>query len=139
MIQLIIGEKGKGKTKVLLDAANKAAESANGNIIFIDKDNSHMYELKNNIRLVNSKDFDIDNADAFIGFVSGIISADYDLEEIFIDRMLPVANVEAKDAADVLTRIQKLADARNIKITVSLSVVKSDLNADLTDKVIAEL
>ena len=139
MIQLIVGEKGKGKTKVLLDAANKAAESANGNIIFIDKDNSHMYELKNNIRLVNSKDFDIDNADAFIGFVSGIVSADYDLEEIFIDRMLPVANVEAKDATDVLSRIQKIADARDIKITVSLSVVKSDLSADLADKVIAEL
>lgn len=139
MIQLIIGEKGKGKTKVLLDAANKAAENANGNIIFIDKDNSHMYELKNNIRLVNSKDFDIDNADAFIGFVSGIVSADYDLEEIFIDRMLPVANVEAKDANAVLERIQKIADARDIKITVSLSVVKSDLSAGLTDKVIAEL
>lgn len=139
MLQLIIGEKGKGKTKILLDAANKAAEAVSGNIIFIDKDNSHMYELKNNIRLVNSKDFSISNADEFIGFVSGIISADYDLEEIFIDRMLPVAGIEAADADKVLSRIAAITEAHNIKVTVSLSVVKSDLSAEIAANVINEL
>lgn len=139
MLQLIIGEKGKGKTKILLEAANKAAETVTGNIIFIDKDNSHMYELKNNIRLVNSKDFSISNADEFIGFVSGIISADYDLEEIFIDRMLPVAGIEAADADKVLSRVAAIANTHNVKVTVSLSVVKSDLSSDMAANVVNEL
>ena len=139
MIQLIIGEKGKVKTKVLLDVANKAAEAANGNVVFLDKDNSHMYELKNTIRLINVKDYDISTKDEFIGFVSGIISADHDLEEMFIDRLLPLAGIETAEANEVLGKIAKIADANNVKITVSLSVVKSDLNADLADKVVTEL
>lgn len=139
MIQLIIGEKGKGKTKVLLEVANKAAESAKGNVVFVDKDNSHMYELKNTIRLINAKEYDINTKDEFIGFISGIISADHDLEELLIDRLLPLAGIEAADADEVLKRISKIADANNVKITVSLSVVKSDLSAELVDKVVTEL
>lgn len=139
MIQLIIGEKGKGKTKVLLEAANKAAEVANGNIVFIDKDNSHMYELKNTIRLINAKDYDVNTKDEFVGFVAGIISADHDLEELFIDRLLPLANIEAADADEVLKKIAKISETNNVKITVSLSVVKSDLSADLADKIVTEL
>lgn len=139
MIQLIIGEKGKGKTKVLLEAANKAAEAANGNIVFIDKDNSHMYELKNTIRLINAKDYDVNTKDEFVGFVAGIISADHDLEELFIDRLLPLANIEAADADEVLKKIAKISETNNVKITVSLSVVKSDLSADLAEKIVTEL
>lgn len=139
MIQLIIGEKGKGKTKVLLEMANKAAADVKGNMVFIDKDNSHMYELKNNIRLINTSDYAIDSKEAFIGFVSGIISADHDLETLYIDRLLPLAGIEASEANEVLDKISKVAKANNVDVTVSLSVVKSDLNAELAESVVTEL
>ena len=65
MIQLIIGEKGKGKTKILLDRANKAMKEANGNIVYLDKSKQHMYELNNRIRLIDVTAYPITNSDAF--------------------------------------------------------------------------
>ena len=68
MIQLIIGEKGKGKTKILLDKANQAIKEANGNIVYLDKSKQHMYELNNRIRLIDVTNFPISNCDVLIGF-----------------------------------------------------------------------
>ena len=80
MVQLIVGKRGKGKTKQLLDKANSVVKEANGSVDFLDKSAQHMYELSNKIRLINVNEFPIDSEDAFIGFVSGIISQDHDLE-----------------------------------------------------------
>ena len=79
MIQLIIGEKGKGKTKVLLDKANSEIKNVNGNIVYLDKSAQHMYELNNKVRLIDVTGFPITNSDEFLGFVCGIISQDHDL------------------------------------------------------------
>ena len=65
MIQLIVGEKGKGKTKFLLEKVSEAAKSAKGNVVFIDNDLSHMYEIKNTVRFVNVSDYDITGATEF--------------------------------------------------------------------------
>lgn len=119
MVQLLAGEKGSGKTKVLLEKANAAAASAKGNVVFVDKDNSHMYELKNNIRLVNVSDYDVIGADALAGFLAGLAAADHDLEEIFIDRLAAIAG---EDYEKVVKTLSKLADNNNINCTASVSV-----------------
>ena len=74
MVQLIIGEKGKGKTKVLLDKVNEEVLSASGNYVYLDKSSKHMYELNNKVRLIDVSNYYIENAEQFIGFISGIIS-----------------------------------------------------------------
>ena len=81
MIELIVGRKGKGKTKVLLEQVNTAIKEANGNIVYLDKNTKHMYELNNKVRLIDSTVFPIKNADEFVGFICGILSQDHDLEE----------------------------------------------------------
>ena len=74
MIQLIVGKKGKGKTKHLLAKVNDAIKGAKGNIVYLDKRSKHMYELNNKVRLINVKDYGIENCDEFVGFICGIIS-----------------------------------------------------------------
>ena len=82
MVQIIAGEKGKGKTKKLLETVNAAVMAANGNIVYLDKSQKHMYELSNRVRLVNVTDYPITNCDEFMGFICGIVSQDNDLEEL---------------------------------------------------------
>ena len=90
MIQLIVGRKGKGKTKYLLDKVNAAIKEASGNIVYLDKSGKHMYELNNKIRLINVKDYGITTSEEFIGIVCGIISQDHDLEEVYFDSFLTI-------------------------------------------------
>ncbi len=139
MVQLIVGEKGKGKTKVLLDKVNEAAKSANGNIVFLDKDSQHMYELKNSIRLVNTKDYFISNPEEFVGFVSGIIASDHDLEQIYIDRFFKVSFADDSQVAEVLRRLDKISEKFDVVVTVSISITSAEVADDLKSKIIAEL
>ena len=139
MIQLIVGEKGKGKTKILLDKVNEAAKSAKGNLVFIDKDSSHMFELKNSIRLVNVGEYRVKSSEEFTGFVSGIISADHDLEQLFIDTFLISAAVKDNDYIDALRKIDEISTKFNVSVTVSISVTKGDLPEDLESKVVVAL
>ena len=97
MVQIIAGKKGKGKTKHLLDKANAAITEAKGSIVYLDKSSKHMYELSNKIRLINVKGFDVTDSSGFIGFISGIISQDHDLEVMFLDSFLKLACLEGLD------------------------------------------
>ena len=139
MIQLIVGEKGKGKTKIILDKANGSADTASGNVVFLDCDNSHMYELKNSIRLINSSEYYIENAEEFAGFVAGIISADHDLQELFIDRILKVAKTDEESVFSLLEKIDRIAEKNSVKVTISVSVTKEQLPEQFKTKVVCAL
>ncbi|MBQ9444076.1 MAG: twitching motility protein PilT [Lachnospiraceae bacterium] len=139
MIQLILGEKGKGKTKVLLDKANEAAKSAKGSLVFVDKDSSHILELKNSIRLVDVSKYALSSSDEFYGFTAGIISADHDLEQLFIDALLLTAYIKDDDYIDLLRKIDRLSETYGITVTISMSVTKDQLPGDMADKVIVAL
>ena len=93
MVEIIAGEKGKGKTKYLLDKVNDSVKSASGNIVYLDKSQKHMYELNNKVRLINVTDFPITNCDEFLGFICGIVSQDHDLQEMYLDSFLTIASV----------------------------------------------
>ena len=82
MIQIIAGEKGQGKTKRLLDMANEAGKVADGNIVFIDDDKRHMFDLSYNIRFVETSSFIMDDHRMFYGFIRGILSQDSDIETV---------------------------------------------------------
>ncbi|MCR5773597.1 MAG: twitching motility protein PilT [Lachnospiraceae bacterium] len=139
MIQLITGEKGKGKTKVLLDKANETAKNAKGSLVFVDKDSSHILELKNSIRLVDVSKYVISNSDEFYGFVAGIVSADHDLEHLYIDAFLKTAYIKDEEYVEVLRKIEKLSDNYGVTVMVSISVTKDQLPEDMADKIIVAL
>ena len=72
MVQLIVGDKGKGKTKYLLDKVNAEVKEAEGNIVYLDKSSKHMHELDNKVRLINVSEYPVKNADQFLGFICGV-------------------------------------------------------------------
>ena len=104
MVQLIVGNKGKGKTKHLLDKVNTEVKSATGNITYLDKSTKHMFELNNKIRLINVTDYMINNSDEFLGFICGILSQDHDLQQMYFDSFLTIACLEGKDVSHVLNK-----------------------------------
>ena len=127
MVSIIAGEKGKGKTKILLEKANEAVLKANGSVIYLDKSSKHMYELNNKIRLINVSEFPIMSADGFIGFISGLISSDHDIEAIFLDSFLKLAVLEGADITSAIDRIETLGEKYGITFVISVSADASNL------------
>ena len=122
MVQIIAGNKGKGKTKHLLDMANNSIKKAEGSIVYLDKSSKHMYELNNRIRLINVNEFPIGNSQGFVGFISGIISQDHDIEIMFLDSFLKLACLEGEDISETITSLEKLSAKYNVNFVLSISM-----------------
>ena len=139
MVELIVGKKGKGKTKVLLDRLNGAVKEANGSIVYLDKSTKHMYELNNKVRLIDVSSYPLKNADEFVGFICGIISQDHDLEQIYLDSFLKVSKLEDADVTDTLDQLDKIGEKYGISIVVSISLDKEEIPEALQDKIAVAL
>ncbi len=139
MVQIIAGDKGKGKTKYLLDQANAAIREAKGSIVYLDKSSKHMYELNNRIRLINVKGFDINDSSGFIGFVCGIISQDHDLEIMYLDSFLKLACLEGQDISDTIQELKKIGDQFHVTFVLSISMDADQLPAGVRDLVTISL
>lgn len=122
MVELIIGNKGKGKTKVLLERAQADLNDSTGNIIFLDKDLKHIHGLDYKIRLVDMSDFDVNSTEAFMGFVNGVISQNNDIEEIILDSYLSIAYIDTDEGmVDSIEKIKEISDRFGIKFLLSVS------------------
>ena len=139
MVELIVGKKGKGKTKVLLDRVNGSVKEANGSIVYLDKSTKHMYELNNKVRLIDVSSYPLKNADEFVGFICGIISQDHDLEQIYLDSFLKVSKLEDADVTDTLDQLDKIGEKYGISIVVSISLDKEEIPEALQDKIAVAL
>ena len=139
MVELIVGKKGKGKTKVLLDRVNNAVKEANGSIVYLDKSTKHMYELNNKVRLIDVSSYPLKNADEFVGFICGILSQDHDLEQIYLDSFLKVSKLEDADVTDTLDQLDKIGEKYGISIVVSISLDKEEIPEALQDKIAVAL
>ena len=139
MVQLIVGKKGKGKTKQLLDKVNAEVKTANGNIVYIDKSTKHMFELNNKVRLISATDYPLKNSDEFIGFICGIISQDHDLEQMYLDSFLKIAKLEDADITETIDKLDELGEKYNITFVLSISLDADDLPENAKSKVIVSL
>lgn len=140
MIEIICGEKGKGKTKVLLDKVNSSVATATGNVVYLDKSQKHMYELNNKVRLINVIDYPVTNCDEFLGFICGIVSQDHDLEEMYLDSFLTIASIDSD--ADIVKSMEKLdiiSEKYKVRFILSVSKNKADLPECAKAKVIKSL
>lgn len=130
MVKLLIGHKGTGKTKKMIDMANASLESVNGSVVFINKNQRLTYDLKYRIRVISMEDFDkITNIDEYIGFLYGVVSQDHDIEVIYIDSILKHADVKLSDIEGFLERINEISTAYGMDFVVSLSAEKEELGA----------
>lgn len=140
MVQLIVGKKGKGKTKIILEMVNKEVATATGNIVYLDKGNDHMYELNNKVRLINVKDYGVANSDEFVGFIRGIVSQDHDLQQVYFDGFLNISCIDGYEKAEeVLNKLDSISDTYGFKIIASISIDEADLSESLKSKVLVAL
>ena len=128
MVKLLIGHNGSGKTGQMIQLANDSVETSNGSIIFINKNQRLMYELKHSIRVICMEDYEhITNIDEYIGFVYGIISSDHDIEVIFIDSILKHADVTLGDLPEFIDRLKAISEIYGLDFVVSVSADKEEM------------
>ncbi|MGN0416291.1 MAG: twitching motility protein PilT [Agathobacter sp.] len=140
MIEIICGEKGKGKTKELLNRVNNSIATATGNVVYLDKSQKHMYELNNKVRLINVMDYPITDCDEFLGFICGIISQDHDLEEMYLDSFLTIASIESDvDIVKAIEKLDVISEKFKVRFILSVSKNKDDLPECAKAKVIVAL
>ena len=139
MIEIICGEKGKGKTKELLNRVNNSIATAAGNVVYLDKSQKHMYELNNKVRLINVTDFPVSNCDEFLGFICGIVSQDHDLQEMYLDSFLTIANIEDGQLNHAIEKLDIISEKYNVKFVLSVSRNEADLPECAKAKIIISL
>lgn len=139
MVQIIAGRKGKGKTKHLLDMANDSIKKAIGSIVYLDKSSKHMYELNNRIRLINVNEFPIITSQGFVGFISGIISQDHDIETMFLDSFLKLACLEGEDISETIATLENLSAKYDVNFVLSVSMDAGEMPEQVQKDIVISL
>ena len=129
MITLIIGKKGSGKTKRLLDMCAAATKSSDGNVVFLEKDNTLTYNLEHKTRLVALDEYGIDSYTALYGFVAGMCAGNYDITDIFVDSTLKVVGGDLAGLEEFAEKLSRL----NVKMVLSISADKADIPAKIAE------
>lgn len=127
MIEIIAGVKGKGKTKILLEKVNADVKSTDGTLVYLDKNNKHMYELSNRVRLIEVPEYGIESSDMFVGFIAGIASQDHDLDTVYLDSFLTIAKVGEGELEGVIAKLQKISDKFSVNLVISASMDKDQM------------
>ena len=121
MIKIIAGNKGSGKTKRLIDMTNETAKTTSGNVVFLDKDNSYMYEIDRAIRFVNVNDYRVQSAEMFLGFLGGMLASNYDISVIFIDAFLKLIGINIADADWFFASLEQYGQKHDVTFVLSVS------------------
>jgi len=121
LISIIASGKGTGKTKRIIDMANADIKTIEGNVVYIDDDNRHMYDLNHGVRFVNLEEFPIKTTEEFIGFIYGIIANNYDIEKIYIDGLYNIMGSENENVINFIDRIEWLKEKHSIDFVMTLS------------------
>lgn len=134
MLKLIVGTKGSGKTKTMIDMIDKAVKTTSGNIVVIEKCMKLTTEINHAARLVDVDEYGVVGADMLYGFVAGVLAGNYDITELFIDGILRIIDHDLEAADKVLKAIDKITS--NIEVVVTVSANADELPADLKKYVI---
>ena len=132
MVQILAGEKGEGKTKKLIAMANEAGKSANGSVVFVDDDNSRMYDLHYSVRFVDTPKFIMEDPQVFRGFVCGILSQNSDIEKIYIDGLNHIVDkVSDADFVKFIEELEKTSAEAEIDMIMIISRKQDLLPAEV--------
>ena len=129
MIKLIVGLKGTGKTKTLIAEANAAIAADHGCVVCVEKGRKLIYDISHKVRLISSEEYDINTYDRFYGFLCGLMSANYDITNIYVDSITKICGDDLAALEKFLAEVGKVI--RNIDITVTLSHDVNDLSDEL--------
>lgn len=130
MINLIIGKKGTGKTKIIIDQINDAVKSTNGNIVCIEKGDNIRRSISYKVRWCDAEQFCIEGFDSFYGFVAGMLAGNYDIKEIYVDGILKIGGKDFEAFGAMLEKLDKLS-GEDIKIVFTVSADKDELSENV--------
>ncbi len=133
MISLIIGNKGSGKTKRLVELVNAAVDASKGNVVCIEKGLKLTYDLTHKARLVDTDEYNISGFDTLYGFIGGMCAGNYDLTEIFVDATLKIGGRNYDELADFMAKLAPLSEKSNVEIVFTISCDEADLPARIFD------
>ena len=121
MIKIIAGKKGSGKTKKLIDMTNDTAKTSAGNVVFLDKDNSYMYEIDRAVRFVNVNDYHVNSAEMFLGFLGGMLASNYDISTIFVDAFLKLVKIDVAESGWFFESLEAYGKKHDVTFVLSFS------------------
>jgi ABC-type phosphate/phosphonate transport system ATPase subunit len=122
MVKLIIGVKGTGKTKTLIEMVNAAQNETKGNVVCIEKGNKLRYDVNSQVRLIDTVEYLVADAQALFGFVAGILASNYDVTDIFIDSCLKICNEDIAAFEKFLLEVEALALKSDVNVTITSSL-----------------
>ena len=129
MLKLMIGVKGTGKTKTLIEKVNQAAVASHGNVVCIEKGTQLRFDIKSNVRLVDTEEYIIDNAQALYGFVAGIAASDHDITDLFIDSTLKICQEDMAAFETFVAEIDALSEKVGFQVVMTASMPAENCSA----------
>ena len=130
MVKFILGAKGAGKTKWLIDQANNDIKDGNGNIAFVEVDDDHIFSLDYNVRLINADDFRLQNIESFYGFLCGLMAMDYDLQKIYVDGVYKVVKLNIEELEFLFNKLSKVKEVEGREIFINVDYVMDEIPAE---------
>lgn len=121
MIRILMGEKGHGKTKTFIEMVNKSAVEEKGNVVCIMRGDRHIFDIKSGVRIADTNDFYIEDYHALHGFISGMISRDFDITHVYIDSITKIAGDNFCEFDGFLCKIDNLSKKYNVDFTITVS------------------
>lgn len=131
MVNLIIGNKGSGKTKRLIELVNSAVEKSNGNVVCIEKERLLTYNVNYRARLVETDHYNVSGYEAFYGFLSGIVAGDHDITDVLVDATLKIGGKDFAALATFLKKVSELSDIAEQDFTFTISADESELPEEI--------
>ncbi len=119
MIKIVMGLKGTGKTKMLIQEVNAAVAKDHGSVVCIEKEPKLTYDISHKARLISASEYDINTFDRFFGFLSGLMAANYDITDIYVDSIFKICGDDMAKFEEFLTEVEKILKNVNVFITVS--------------------
>lgn len=133
MINVIVGKKGSGKTKKLIESANEAVSKSSGNVVVIEKGNKLTYDISHDVRLIDIDRYGIQGADALGGFICGICAGNYDVTDVYVDSTLKIIGQDMNSLTAFAEKMNALSSLADTKITLLISADESVLPQKIKD------
>ncbi len=138
MVQIVCGHNGTGKTRKMIDMANKEIDNIQGKMVFLEANNRHIFNLDFRIRYINTKEFGLTNAEQFQGFVCGVIATDYDVELVYIDGLYKIAQSGMDNIEPIVERLDYLSEKFDVNFIMSVNQDVEDIPEGLRNRIIEE-
>jgi len=131
MLKLIIGVKGTGKTKTLIDMVNAALEVTKGDVVVVEKGTKLRYDIKSSARLIDVNEYMVSDAQTLYGFIAGILASNHDVTDLFVDGTLKICNQDIDAFEKMAQALNALISKSDVNLTMTVSMAEEDLPASV--------